>query len=85
MIGSKDRDGFGWFVGGQMVIALASSILPQLAPQVSAVWFDVKEHAISTSIGIIIGNAGIFSFLLFITSRLRFRFLPDISGSLTTG
>lgn len=24
----------------------------------SAVWFDIKEHAISTSIGIIIGNAG---------------------------
>lgn len=40
------------------MIAFASSILPQLAPQVSAVWFDVKEHAISTSIGIIIGNAG---------------------------
>jgi len=58
MIGSKDRGGFSWFVAGQLVIALASSILPQLAPQVSAVWFDVKEHAISTSIGIIIGNAG---------------------------
>jgi len=58
MIGSTHRDGFAFFIGGQVVIALASSILPQLAPQVSAIWFDVKEHAVSTSIGIIIGNAG---------------------------
>lgn len=58
MITSTHRNGFPYFVIGQVIIALAFAILPQLAPEVSAVWFGEKEHALSTSIGLIIGNAG---------------------------
>lgn len=52
------RNGFVYFVIGQTIIAIAASILPQLAPEVSAVWFGKDEQAISTSIGITVGNAG---------------------------
>ena len=58
MIASTHRGGFPYFVAGQTVVALAASLLPQLAPHVSAVWFGDNEHSLSTSIGIIIGNAG---------------------------
>ena len=58
MIAGTHRDGFLFFIFGQTVIAIAASILPQLAPEVSAVWFPKNEHALSTSIGIILGNAG---------------------------
>merc|ERR1711962_37296 len=58
MIAGTHRAGFAFFVTGQTIVALSASILPQLAPQVSAVWFGEKEQALSTSVGIIIGNAG---------------------------
>jgi len=58
MIAATHRGGFVFFVLGQTIIAVAASILPQLAPAISATWFGVNEHAISTSIGIILGNAG---------------------------
>lgn len=58
MIAGTHRNGFLFFICGQTIVAIAASILPQLAPEVSAVWFPKSEHAISTSIGIILGNAG---------------------------
>ena len=58
MIAGTHRNGFAFFIVGQTVNAIAASILPQLAPEISAVWFGKSEHAISTSIGIIVGNSG---------------------------
>ncbi|XP_065685149.1 heme transporter FLVCR2 [Hydra vulgaris] len=58
LIGGAYRNGFPYFVTGQTIIAIGASILPQLAPEVSAVWFSEREQAISTSLGVILGNAG---------------------------
>ena len=58
LIGGTYRNGFPYFVTGQTIIAVGASILPQLAPEVSTVWFSEHEQAISTSLGVILGNAG---------------------------
>ncbi|XP_065669949.1 heme transporter FLVCR2 [Hydra vulgaris] len=58
LIGGTNRNGFPYFITGQAIIAIGASILPQLAPEVSAVWFSEREQAISTSLGVILGNAG---------------------------
>ena len=58
MIAATHREGFIFFVLGQTIIAVSAGILPQLASLVSATWFGANEYAISTSIGIIIGNSG---------------------------
>ena len=64
MVAGAHRGGFAYFIAGQAVVAVAASLLPQLAPEVSAVWFGKNEQAISTSIGITVGNAGAaFGFL----------------------
>lgn len=64
MIAGAHKGGFPYFIAGQAVVAVAASLLPQLAPEVSAVWFGKDEQAISTSIGITVGNAGAaFGFL----------------------
>jgi Fucose permease len=64
IIAGAHNGGFAYFLVGQTTIAVAASILPQLAPEVSAVWFGKNEHAVSTSIGITVGNAGAaFGFL----------------------
>ena len=64
MIAGAHRGGFAYFIAGQAIVAIAASLLPQLAPEVSAVWFGKNEQAISTGIGVTVGNAGAaFGFL----------------------
>jgi len=58
MIAGAQENGFVFFVLGQCVISISACILPQLAPEVAAVWFGEHERATATSIGIIMGNLG---------------------------
>ena len=48
LIGASQHNGYYYFVVCQILLGIANGLLTQLSPEISAVWFPTRQHALAT-------------------------------------